>query len=152
MIAKQLVSTAMDIDDVGFEEIIDGIKTYREMKAVAALAIEMLAGQLADALQPETETADTTLHAGHSLVLNSTAEAGFQCHEPDTAWCRRNVVGPGEPPPTDPSSCWYTVLASGFELWSIYAGAELPLDAHSGPVIFTQHDDDGVTWRYVDEK
>ena len=92
----------------------------------------------------------TTVHDGHSvLILAGGAEAEFQCHEPDTAWCRRNVVGPGEEPPTDLNWCWYTVWASGFEPWSIYDGPGG--EPHSGPVVFTQHDD-GVTWRYLSDR
>jgi hypothetical protein len=91
----------------------------------------------------------TTLGGGHTIVFNSAAETEFRCHEPDTAWCRRNVVGPGEERPEDPTWCYYTVLASGFELWGMYDGAGIDaLDAHSGPVIFTLQGADDITWRY----
>jgi hypothetical protein len=94
-------------------------------------------------------TDDDNTRRGHTIVLNSAVQAEFRCHEPNTAWCRRNVVGPGEERPEDPSWCYYTVLASGFELWSICDDASInPLDAHSGPVIFTLHDVDDITWRY----
>jgi hypothetical protein len=83
---------------------------------------------------------------GHSVTFTGS----FRCHEPDTAWCRLVVVGAGEPPPEDPDACWFTVLASGFDLWDIYDGPNIdPLGAYSGPVIFTRNDVDDLTWRWA---
>jgi hypothetical protein len=98
----------------------------------------------------EIVDADVAEEVGHSIFLISPMEAEFRCHEPDTAWCRRNVVGPGEERPEDPACCYLTVLASGFELWGMFDGGINPFDAHNGPVVFTRHGADEITWRYRD--
>jgi hypothetical protein len=48
-IAERLVTAAIDLDDDAFRETIDGIETCTEIRAVAALAIENLAGKLDEA-------------------------------------------------------------------------------------------------------
>jgi hypothetical protein len=82
----------------------------------------------------------------------------FTCSEPDDAWCRRNVVGPGEEPPEDPNDCWFTVLAEGYLAWGkggIYDGP--PTDLRSGEIVFTKidepeiHGGDFYTWHYKED-
>jgi hypothetical protein len=41
----------------------------------------------------------------------------FTCHGPEDAWCRRNAVAPAEPPPEDPTQCYYTTFVSGLTPW-----------------------------------
>jgi hypothetical protein len=80
-------------------------------------------------------------------------EAVFTCHEPDTAWCRQNVVGPGEEPPENLLDCWFTVLASGLVPWGklgTYIGP--PTELRSGEIEFVrashESDQDMCFWHY----
>lgn len=79
-------------------------------------------------------------------------EAIFTCYKPDTAWCRRNAVGPGEEPPENPLDCWFTVVASGLLPWGklgIYTG--LPTELRSGGIEFTKIEgiEDLCFWHYM---
>lgn len=49
LIAERLIQATQELDDVTFQETIDGIRSLGEMKAVAALAIEMLVMRLDEA-------------------------------------------------------------------------------------------------------
>jgi hypothetical protein len=78
-------------------------------------------------------------------------EAVFTCYEPDTAWCRQNVVGPSEERPENRLDCWFTVLASGFSPWGrggTYDG--LPAELRSAEIEFTKIDgpEDLCFWHY----
>jgi hypothetical protein len=100
----------------------------------------------------------------------------FYCREPRHAWCRRHVVGPGEPPPTfsdfraedigdcrymisehfheDIDECWYTIWASGFDWLSIYCGDPARIDpVCSGAVEFIlgPYGAEDWLWRYADD-
>jgi hypothetical protein len=85
--------------------------------------------------------------------------AVFTCYEPDDAWCRRNLFGPGEGDPSEmPNDCWFTILADGLLTWGkggIYDGP--PTELRSGEIIFTKidepdvHGDDFCTWHYKDD-
>jgi hypothetical protein len=109
-------------------------------------------------LQPQSELQvnDT---GGHRIEFGDDGEGRFSCHEPADAWCQRNAVGPGEPPPEFADICWFTALASGFVSESIYEGALVEL--RDGAVIFTRRSgragDHGLerdalcSWRYVGE-
>lgn len=90
-----------------------------------------------------------------TVKISSVSEllVDFECCEPDDAWCRQNVVGPGEDPPGDPQWCWFTVLASGFAPWGsggMYIGP--PTDLRSGEIEFVREDPgapDDCFWYYL---
>jgi hypothetical protein len=98
------------------------------------------------------------IRRGHRVVVTwrgARVSVDFCCYEPPGAWCRRHTVGPGEPPPENPCDCWFTVLASGFDWLSIYAGHPAEIDpVHSGAVEFERtwppDSSDECEWRYVD--
>lgn len=81
----------------------------------------------------------------------------FECSEPDDAWCRRNLFGPGEGDPSEmPGDCWFTILAGGLLAWGkggIYDGS--PTDLRPGEIVFTKkdHDEPGddCTWHYKED-
>jgi hypothetical protein len=87
------------------------------------------------------------------ISLDMEPQAVFTCHEPDTAWCRQNAVGPCEEPPENPLDCWFTVLASGLVTWGqlgIYIGP--PTELRLGEVEFVRavndDSDDMCFWHY----
>ena len=91
----------------------------------------------------------------HTILLKfnrlGLPDAEFECHEPDTAWCRQNAVGPGEEPSENPLHCWFTVLAFGPVPWGklgIYIGS--PTELRSGEIEFTKIEgpEDFCVWHY----
>jgi hypothetical protein len=101
----------------------------------------------------------------HTIIVTDEDRPEFQCQEPDTAWCRQNLLnGPDDPENEEfwrehPSWCWYTVLMTGFVPWGeggTYDGP--PTELRSGEVVFTkieegghQYPKDFVTWHYEDD-
>ncbi len=93
----------------------------------------------------------------HRITVEISSEkepqAVFRCYEPYTAWCRQNLVGPGEEPPENPLQCWFTVLTSGLAPWGrfgTYIGPRTEL--RSGEIEFVrvsgESNEDMCFWHY----
>jgi hypothetical protein len=92
----------------------------------------------------------------HTIVV--TIEEGedprpeFQCHEPDTAWCRRKLLA--DKPDAPPTLCWFTLQVPMILPWGYYDGP--PTELRCGEIEVIKLDSpeylkDFCCWHYASD-